>query len=588
MSPRAGTARSRAIVKAILAQLGPDADARAKAFADQAAPDAAPDELPEIHLDDLAANLADFWRFGARRRGRKPALRIAPMIGGQGLDRLEIVQDDCPFLVDSIMGEIADQGLSVRAMFHPIVERDGGRRVSMIQVILDPIGRDREAALTAGINATLNDVRAAVADFPEMLGLMGQTLAELQASPRAEPEETAFLAGLKAEHFVFLGARLYEYPRLANGDYTPEEPLYRATDGWGVLRDPERTVLRRASEPALLTATVKDRLASDPALMVAKSNVRSRVHRRGYMDYIGVKRYGADGRPVGEVRFVGLFTAEAYDQPADQVPLIRAKLDKVRARAGVAPGSHNEKRLHNILENYPRDELFQMTVEDLLTQALGVVHLYDRPKVRLFERKDPFDRFASLLLFVPRDRYDSDLAARAGRLIAQAYGGRVSAAYPSFSDAPLARIHYIIGFTPGAHEKPNLKALETTLAEAARTWGGPVRDGDPRPGPGAGGRGRDPEPLARRLPSRLPGPVRRGRGPGRHGGDRGDGRSGRPGARLSDHHRFHAAVPLQALPGRGARGAGRRLADRRQHGAEGPGRGGLPGGPRRSAAGLGP
>jgi len=474
---------SSTLPKAVLAALKDDpAIADARAFALQAAADAAPDELPELSTADLGANLADFWRFGERRRGRGPTIRIAPAIKADALDRLEIVQDDAPFLVDSIMSEIAEQGLSVRALFHPIVkvQRDraglrgatgSARRESMIEVFLERVGGDREAALVRGVTETLKDVRAAVDDFPQMQALMAATLAELKShTARARPEEVAFLEWLEASQFVFLGARVYEYPRLKSGDYAPEEPLYQAKDGLGVLRDPARTVLRRANEPAILLGKVKDRLLTDPALTVAKSNVRSRVHRRAYMDYVGVKRYDAADRPVGEVRFVGLFTAEAYDQPATAVPLIREKVSNVVRRAAMAPGSHNEKRLKNIVENHPRDELFQMTEDDLLVEALGILHLYDRPRVRLFERRDPFDRFASLLLFLPRDHYNSELAARAGQILAQAYRGRVSASYPSFSDAPLARVHYIIGFTPGAHDQPDLKVLEGAITDAARTW----------------------------------------------------------------------------------------------------------------------
>ena len=481
MTRAANTTLARAVTAALK---GDKALTSAKIFAAQVAADAAPDELPELTTAELAQALAEFWRFGERRRGRGPAIRFEPVLSGRnaGLDRLEIVQDDAPFLVDSIMGEIAEQGLSVRALFHPIVEiqRDraglrgstgAARRESMIQVILDPVGADREAALLAGVAETLKDVRAAVEDFPAMLQLLGKTLGELKLhGGRASDEDLAFLAWLQAEEFVFLGARVYEYPRLKNGDYAPEEPLYQAKDGLGVLRDPGRNVLRRANEPAILLGKVKDRLLTDPALTVAKSNVRSRVHRRGYMDYVGIKRYGADDRPVGEVRFVGLFTAEAYDRSASAVPLIRRKVANVLARAKMPPGSHNEKRLKTIVENYPRDELFQMTEDELLDVALGILHLNDRPRVRLFERRDPFDRFASLLLFLPRDHYDSDVAARAGRILANAYRGRVSAAYPSFSDAPLARVHYIIGFTPGEHGQPDLRALEVAIAEAARTW----------------------------------------------------------------------------------------------------------------------
>ncbi len=483
MSRVPASSSAASVSRAILAALkGDPALTEARGFAQQAAADAVPDELPELATADLAANLADFWRFGERRRGRAATLRVAPVVGHEKrLDRLEIVQDDAPFLVDSIMAEIAEQGLSVRALFHPIVEvrRDRAglrgdtgatRRESMIQVILDAVGADREQALLDGVTETLKGVRAAVDDFPAMLELMGKTLAELKLSEKARPEEIAFLSWLQAEQFVFLGGRVYEYPRLKNGDYAAEEPLYQPKDGLGVLRDPSRHVLRRANEPAILLADVKERLLSDPALTVAKSNVKSRVHRRSYMDYVGIKRYDAAGKPSGEVRFVGLFSAEAYDEPASTVPLIREKVANALSRAGAAPGGHNEKRLRNIVENHPRDELFQMSGDELLNQALGILHLYDRPRVRLFERIDPFERFASVLLFLPRDHYDSELAARAGRILAGAYRGRVSASYPSFSDAPLARIHYIIGFSPRDHERPNLKALEAAIAEAARTW----------------------------------------------------------------------------------------------------------------------
>ncbi|MFC3071227.1 NAD-glutamate dehydrogenase, partial [Phenylobacterium soli] len=493
-----------------MAALGEDpAKESARDFAGQAAADAAPDELPELSTPELAANLADFWRFGERRRGRGPTMRIVPAEGRKAkLDRLEIVQDDAPFLVDSIMGEIADQGLSVRAMFHPIVEvaRDRAgvrgatgtaRRESMVQVILDPVGADREAALLAGLKATLADVRAAVDDFPAMLELMRRTVAETRAHPdKASAEEVAFLSWLEAEQFVFLGARAYEYPKLANGDYAPEEPVYQAKDGLGILRDPERTVLRRAHEPALRMAEAKERIVAAPAVTVAKANARSRVHRRAYLDYVGVKRYDDRGLPHGEVRFVGLFTAEAYDQPASAVPLLREKLAKVFDRAKVAPGSHNEKRLKNILENHPRDELFQVTEDELLDQALGILHLYDRPRVGLFERRDPFDRFASVLLFLPRDRYTSDLEARAGRILAGAYGGHVSASYPSFSDGALARVHYIVGFTPGQHAWPDLKAVEAEIAEAARTWEDRFEEAVRAQG---ATQGREPEDLAQVL-----------------------------------------------------------------------------------------
>jgi glutamate dehydrogenase len=458
-----------------------DAPGSAQAeFLAQIAGDLAAEELPPVSDDDLAAMFADFWRFAEASAGRDPAIRLRRWLDADqrdlGRDLLEIVQNDRPFLVDSIMGQVAEAGLPVRAMFHPIAEIAGQRR-SLIQVHLDPVGEDRAQPLIDAVSATLADVRTAVDDFEAMQALIRRTIEELEAAPvgDADPDERkehlAFLRWLEGEHFVFLGARVYEYPRTADGGYAAEEPLYQPEGSLGVLRDQSRAVLRRASEPAILSSQVKRHLESSPALTVAKSNLRSLVHRRAYMDYIGVKRYGADGLPSGEVRFVGLFTAEAYETPANEVPLIRRKVKLALAGAGVIPGGHNDKRLRNVIETYPRDELFQMGEDELLAQAMGILHLYDRPRLKLFARKDPFDRFVSVLLFIPRDRYDSGVRERAGRLIAEAYNGRVSAYYPSFSDAPLARVHYIIGVTPGDHPEPDLAALEADVAETARTWG---------------------------------------------------------------------------------------------------------------------
>lgn len=462
-----GTALSAALETAFGGALTP---AQAQ-FAALAAEDWSAEELPGVQAGDVAAELAALYRFAETSANEALALRVRTAKGG---DVLEIVQPDRPFLVDSIMGAIAETGFSVRAMFHPMVELAGQRR-SLIQVWLEPVGQDREEALLTAVRDALADVHRAVDDFDAMRALMRRTIDELRGAQVEIPaEERAegldFLDWLEGDHFVFLGARVYEYPRTADGGYAAEEPLYQPEGSLGVLRDQARTVLRRESEPAILSPQVRDHLLLGAPLVVAKSNLRSRVHRRGYMDYVGVRRYGADGKPSGEVRFVGLFTAEAYETPAHEVPLIRRKVEHVLGQAGKDPDSHNGKRLRNILETWPRDELFQIEESDLLAMALGVLHLYDRPRVRLFTRRDPFDRFISALLFVPRERYDSGVRQRAGDLLSQAFDGRVSAYYPSFSDAPLARVHYILGVKPGVHPDPDLAALEAAIAETTRTW----------------------------------------------------------------------------------------------------------------------
>ena len=475
LDPKATAAQSDGLVAAFGVALGQGALTEpVRQFAAQAQEDWSAEELPGFTAADIAAALIDFWRFG-EAASDPVAIRIRAADGGElKTDLLEIVQPDRPFLVDSIMGAIAEQGFSVRAMFHPVVETAAGR-CSMIQVYMAPVGEDREAALIGAVRETLADVQLAVDDFDAMKALMRRTIDALRDTPQAIPEaeraeSLAFLDWLEGDHFVFLGARVYEYPRTSAGGYAAEEPLYQPEGSLGVLRDQTRTVLRRESEPAILSPQVRDHLLLGAPLVVAKSNLRSKVHRRGYMDYVGVRRYGPDGKASGEVRFVGLFTAEAYETPAHEVPVIRRKVEHVLSEAGKDPHSHNGKRLRNILETWPRDELFQTPEDELLTMALGVLHLYDRPRVRLFARRDPFDRFISVLMFVPRERYDSGVRERAGKILADAFEGRVSAYYPSFSDAPLARVHYVLGVTPGRHGDPDLAALETEIAETARTW----------------------------------------------------------------------------------------------------------------------
>ena len=459
--------------------IGTEAGPVEHSYLRQAFDDYISDETPELGGPDLAHLLASVWKSAARRTpGDAALITLGPVTGAAGraagYDAIAIIQDDRSFLVDSVMGELAEAGVTVRSMFHPIVELNGVR-TSLIVVVTDPAPQERRDALGESLVATMADVRAAVSDHATMNALMARSIAHLETGvagvdPDILAENLAFLQWLQADHFVFLGARDYDYPRSKDGGYEAEAPLSQSGVGLGVLADPERTVLRRANEPAVLTRSMKQQLDLSEPVTVAKANVRSRVHRRAYMDYIGVKRFGPDGRPSGETRFVGLFTAEAYDKTATQVPLIRRKVANALIRAGKAAGSHSEKRLKNILENYPRDELFQVSENELLEIALGILHLHDRPRIKTFTRQDPFDRFVSVLAFIPRERFDASVRERIGKILARAWGGRLSAWYPQLSDQPLVRIHYIIGVTPGDHPCPDQAALDAEIAEAGRSW----------------------------------------------------------------------------------------------------------------------
>ena len=452
--------------------------------------DAHAEELSGLNLQDFVAGAHAIWRESETLSADAQYVALREMASADGGARtrlsLEIVGPDMPFLVDSIMGEITVQGLNALALFHPIVacqrNSDGKRvqagletRESYIWVHLDPLDAGRRRALLEGVQATLADVRAAVTDFPAMRARMQDAIRELQsavtpASPAEQAECVAFLTWLVEERFAFLGAREQSYPRGVDGKIIEGDPVVAPQSGLGVLRAMDRGILRRGRAPTPITAAIGEYLDEPHPIIVSKSNLKSRVHRRVYADYVGVKRYDANAQVIGETRFVGLFTAESYNSLARDIPLLRRKAARVLERAGKVPGSHSAKALRNIVENYPRDELFQISEDELLSTALGVSHLQDMPRTRIFVRRDRFDRYASILLYLPRERYNSDLREKIGAVLSKAYGGRVSAYYPSFNDGPLARVHFIVGgFYPG-HSEPDVAALEERVVALSRSW----------------------------------------------------------------------------------------------------------------------
>lgn len=448
------------------------------------------DDLDELQAPDILAMATGLWEFGTIR---KPGETLVRIVRGKhangsdtGRDLLEIITGDKPFLVDSVMGELARNGIQSQAMFHPVIDLgradDGPRddtapaiRESLIQVHMPRLDNRMKKTLLKELKATLEDVSAAVSDWMAMRDEMNRAIEELFHAPSSAPEEEVaecieFLRWIRDEHFAFLGSRQYVFPTDDDGQLLPEEPEPVAGTSNGILRNPDTVVLRRGSEPTLLAKEAQEFLNQPTPLIVAKSNLRSRVHRQVYMDYIGVKRWNDDGKVIGETRFVGLFTAEAYDRMARDVPLIRRKVRRVLVRAQSGPGSHNAKKLQNIVENYPRDELFQITEEQLLEFSKGILHLHERPRPKLFVRRDQFDRFASIFVFCPRERYNTDMRERIGEMLRKAYGGRLSAYYPHFGEGPLARVHFIIGLDPHNHPEPDLDDLEHQIVEMARSW----------------------------------------------------------------------------------------------------------------------
>ena len=435
-------------------------------------------------LADLAEVALDYM--AERAPGtRKVRLYDAASADGEALSRvsiLEALNDDRPFLVDSITGLLAEQGHDIDLLLHPIykVSRDGNGRLtgfpddpdapreSLIHIHLPRIeDEDARRALVDAVIATLDQVAAATDDWHAMRARIDEAIETYRSSPPPLPEDDieeaiAFLEWLRDDNFTFLGMREFTY----DGDLNPH-----MTDeiGLGILSDADVKVLRRGRELSTTSPAVRAFLAEPRPLFVSKANVRSQVHRRSFMDYIGVKRFEGE-RLAGELRLVGLFTSSAYTRSVRFIPYIRRKVDAVLERAGFAPDSHSGKALHNVLETYPRDELFQISVEELTPFAIAAMQLEERPRVRVLPRVDRFERYASILVYVPRERYASDLRERIGEYLAREYGGHVSAFYPQFLEGRMVRVHFIIGGLEAGAIRPERGALEAGVREIVTTW----------------------------------------------------------------------------------------------------------------------
>ena len=450
------------------------------------------EDLANYDASSLALLAEQAWEHVQRRTAGRADIRIVnPMMpDGREISVLEILNDNMPFLFDSTMAEIAEQGIEVTLVAHPIiaVERDDqgkllhfygealpegakGARESLIHLHITRLDADADRdRLIDGLTRTLSDVRACVVDWRAMRDRVEDAIKTFSSNPPPLPidevaEANQFLQWLCADNFTFLGVREYRFSPDSDGsdDITTAE-------GLGILRDPDAKVLRRGNEMVVMTSEIREFMREPTLLIVIKANVNSRVHRRIRMDYVGIKLYAPDGRLEGELRVVGLFTSGAYTRSARQIPYIRHKVTRVLQRAGFDPNSHSGKALMHMLEEYPRDELFQVDVDTLFNFVMEILILYERPRVRALARVDKFDRFVSILVFIPRDKYDTDVRTRVANFLAQAYRGTLSASYVSFPEGALARVHYIIGRYEGKTPAVERAALEAGISAIAATW----------------------------------------------------------------------------------------------------------------------
>ncbi len=455
--------------------------------------DVPPEDLADRDAESLRRAALDHLQFATRRAPDETLVRVInpeTETNGRNSSRtvVEVVVNDMPFLVDSVAVELVNQGLTIHLTIHPVVHvlRDEG---GQLQSIEETAHQNTEVTsesfihceidhktdpedlndIRAGILRVLNDVDAAVHDWHTMRDKVEYVEAALdECPPPVYPDEIeevkAFLDWLANDHFTFLGFREYELEQ-ENGDL-----ILRVVpgSGLGVLRETEVTQI--SSSFSTLPPAVR-KFAREPEIAVlTKGNARTTVHRPGYVDYVGIKRFNRKGDVVGEFRFLGLYTSIAYRCDAYEIPIVRQKLREVVRRSGFKPNSHAGKSLQTILQTYPRDELFQISAELLHEITIGILHLQERNRVRIFNRPDKYGRFVSSLVFVPRDRYNTELRQQLEELLRDAYGGQSTEFNVVLGESTLARIHFIVRTDPNRQIDVDVHELEARLAEISKTW----------------------------------------------------------------------------------------------------------------------
>jgi glutamate dehydrogenase len=450
-----------------------------------------PDELQARGPATLFAIANAHWRLlDAARPANTARIRVFnPTLAEDGFISdhtvVQIVNDNMPFLVDSVTMAINRRNRTAHWIVHPLISvvRDANGKVqqvgsaaaasaagshnpveSLIQVEFDRIvASSDQRELAAELERVLNDVRSAVQDWRPMLEraqAMAVAASNSSLSPSGRQEGVDFLRWLEDRHFTFLGARDYDLKR--EGDVV--SLVAKPETGLGILRGPVQTVENRLPPEAVAL------LESNELVLVTKAMTRATVHRPAWLDYIAVKRFDESGQVVGEARFLGLYTATAYLAPVGEIPQVRSRVAAVMAAAGVVPDSHAAKSLQSILDVYPRDELFQIDTATLTEHAIGILRLQERQRTRLFLRRDPFGRFTSALVFVPRERFNTELRIRIGNELMTAFDGQSIEFTPMLTDSPLARIHYLVRANANAPHNVSLTTLESRITRLTQRW----------------------------------------------------------------------------------------------------------------------
>jgi glutamate dehydrogenase len=460
----------------------------------------APEDVADVSPENLYGAALSSWKFIANRQAKTPKIRVfTPKVEEHGWKTshtvVEIITDDMPFIFDSVTGALNHAGHQTHLAIHPVIEleRDENGNCTAFNNSASNLSwgksEQSESFLHLEINeltdkaklneieeliiSVLGDVTLTVNDWRPMLHAVDELVDELQGVELAGQEEEVsevveFLKWVRDDHFTLMGIRDYHYVKRQGQD----ELEIVEDSGLGILRDSSRTILAGSHDTAAdIAPIVRQFLERSELTLITKTGNRSLVHRQVHMDYLAIKRFDKKNRPVGERRFIGLFTSSAYNRRVRDIPIIRRKIAAVVERQGLNMRGHDGKAMMHILETYPRDEIFQVDVTQLSDFVVSILAIQDRPVIRMFARKDPFERFYSCIIYVPRERHSTELRRNFENILVTAMNGRISNYYTQVTDNVLARVHIIVGINKAESQPPvDFEAIEAKLIEAARLW----------------------------------------------------------------------------------------------------------------------
>jgi glutamate dehydrogenase len=460
----------------------------------------APEDLVERSDADVYGAFASHYKLATSRPQGTAKVRITtPTLADNGWSAaghtiVEVVVDDMPFLVDSLSMELSRQMRDVHVVIHPnydvvrditgelqslvpvadgALEPEGDAvRESWMHVEIDrlPDGEDADD-IVENLQRVLRDVRESVEDWKKMQSQIEDVIARLKADQLPLDEEEIrqaceLLHWLADEHFTFLGYKEYRLEHRDGDDYLLAVP----GTGLGILRADQAM----SESTGRLPEAVKAKAREKTLLVLAKANSRATVHRPAYLDYVGVKTFDENGEVNGERRFLGLFSSAAYTESLMRIPLIREKATAVLKRSGFDPRSHAGKALMDTLETYPRDELFHTPVEQLAPMAEAAMVARERRSVKMFIRRDTYGRYVSVIVYLPRDRYNTAVRERFARILQDRLHGDSIEFTVRINESTTARVHFVVRLTKAddgsTFPDVDIPDLERRLSEASRSW----------------------------------------------------------------------------------------------------------------------